>query len=481
MALPTNINNILNPRVVESSRIEFKEDWNPDNIMHSICAFANDIDNVSGGYIIIGIEEVDGRPKFPIKGLESRKIDTIQKEIIEYCNKSLEPRYIPNIEVVDFEEKKIIVLWIPAGAERPYKSKINTYLKGDTAKAYYIRKGSTTIKANSNDEKELFLLGGLQPFDDRANHKASLEDLKLPLIRSYLKEINSDLYQISESRSLYEIAQDMNLAEGPVENIKPKNVGLMFFTYNPEYYFPYAYIDLTNIPDPTGEGMIEMSFKGPLNYQYLDCMNYIKNNIIKEKVFKIQGQMEAKRVFNYRYEVLDEIIGNALLHKNYQIPEPISIRINLDSIEITSFPGIDVSISSGQIKNLSLRSTKYRNRRIAELLKELHIVEAKNTGYPTILKYSKINESPLPIIQTDDERTYVTVIIPINDNFIQSENEQLSTRDRIIRLLTIESLTLTELSVKMGYNTIPGSLKNALAKMVKENIIIYKNKHYYLK
>lgn len=380
MALPTNIHNILNPRIVESSRIEFKENWNLDNIMHSICAFANDTDNVSGGYIIIGIEDEDGKPKYPIKGLELNKIDLIQKEIIEYCNKCLEPRYLSYIEVVDFEQKNIIVLWIPAGAERPYKCKVNSYIKGDTSKAYYIRKGFTSIKANSNDEKELFLLGGLQLFDDRANHKAVLEDLKLPLIRTYLKEINSDLYQISESRNLYEIAQDMNLVEGPIENIKPKNVGLMFFTYNPEHYFPYAYIDLTNIPDPTGEGMIEVSFKGPLNYQYMDCMNYIKNNIIKEKVFKIPGQMEAKRVFNYRYEVLDEIIGNALIHKNYQILEPISIRINKDSIEITSFPGIDASIPFGQIKELTLRSTKYRNRRIAELLKELHIVEAKNTG-----------------------------------------------------------------------------------------------------
>ena len=57
MALPTNIQNILNPMVVESSRLEFKENWNPESIIHTICAFANDIDNVSGGYIIIGIKE----------------------------------------------------------------------------------------------------------------------------------------------------------------------------------------------------------------------------------------------------------------------------------------------------------------------------------------------------------------------------------------------------------------------------------------
>ena len=51
MAIPINIEDLINKRVVESTRIEFKSDWNPNPIIHSICAFANDIDNVGGGYI----------------------------------------------------------------------------------------------------------------------------------------------------------------------------------------------------------------------------------------------------------------------------------------------------------------------------------------------------------------------------------------------------------------------------------------------
>lgn len=377
--------------------------------------------------------------------------------------------------------KKVLILWVPAGSDRPYKCKINVYVKGDNAKAYYIRKGSTTIKANSNDEKELFLLSGLQPFDDRPNYKANLEDLNIPLIRSYLKEINSDLYEISSSRSLDELAQDMNISEGPIENRKPKNVGLMFFTYNPEKYFPYAYIELTNIPDPTGEGMEEVNFKGPLNIQYKDCMSYLRNNVIKEKVYKIPGEMEAKRIFNYRYEVLDEIIGNAILHKNYQLYEPISIRINKESIEITSIPGIDISISNGEINNLTLRSTKYRNRRIAELLKELHIVEAKNTGFPTVIKYSKINNSPLPIIKTDEERSYVTVIIPINEGFVIENNVKMKIADKIVLLLADRSMKLSEISKSLGYKSIPGSLKRVLERMLLEGKIEENDKKYSLK
>jgi hypothetical protein len=32
-------------------------------------SFANDIDNVGGGYIVVGVEEVDGSTVFPIKGI----------------------------------------------------------------------------------------------------------------------------------------------------------------------------------------------------------------------------------------------------------------------------------------------------------------------------------------------------------------------------------------------------------------------------
>ena len=61
MAIPVNIEDLINQRVVESTRIEFKSDFNPNAIIHSICAFANDIDNLGGGYIIVGVEEKDER------------------------------------------------------------------------------------------------------------------------------------------------------------------------------------------------------------------------------------------------------------------------------------------------------------------------------------------------------------------------------------------------------------------------------------
>ena len=62
MAIPIKINDLIDCRIVKSNRVEFKSDWNPTPIIHRICAFANDIDNVGGGYIVVGVEENAGTP-----------------------------------------------------------------------------------------------------------------------------------------------------------------------------------------------------------------------------------------------------------------------------------------------------------------------------------------------------------------------------------------------------------------------------------
>ncbi|WP_353963812.1 AlbA family DNA-binding domain-containing protein [Blautia intestinihominis] len=75
-----------------------KECWNPNDIIHTICAFANDFPNVNGGYLVIGIQSEDGIPILPPKGLPRNILDSVQQEIFQYCN-MITPRYIPRIEV----------------------------------------------------------------------------------------------------------------------------------------------------------------------------------------------------------------------------------------------------------------------------------------------------------------------------------------------------------------------------------------------
>ena len=103
MALPININQLLDGNTIEWERMEFKKGWNPQKIMESITAFANDINNWGGGYIIVGVEENDGRPILPPHGIDIHQIDKIQKELLRECNK-LKPPYFPIVEPVLYDE-----------------------------------------------------------------------------------------------------------------------------------------------------------------------------------------------------------------------------------------------------------------------------------------------------------------------------------------------------------------------------------------
>ena len=56
----------------------------------------------------------------------------------------------------------------------------------------------------------------------------------------------------------------------------------------------------------------------------------------------------------------------------------------------------------------------YRNRRIGDFLKELHLTEGRCTGVPKIHKAMKKNGSPPAIFETDDESHYFLTILPIH-------------------------------------------------------------------
>ena len=420
MAIPINISDLVNRRVIESARVEFKAIWNPEPILHTICAFANDMDNWGGGYIVIGVEEQDGAPSFPIAGITKNSVDKISKELINICN-MIEPRYIPVSDHIVFEDKNIIVLWVPGGANRLYKCPDR--LSKSSGKSCYIRRLSSTIKANARDEHELFALSEIIPYDDRANPKADVEDLRPALISNFLHEVKSGLYEASITLPLRALALDMRIAEGPSECMRPLNVGLMFFNDRPDIFFRYARIEVVDKPDETGTGMTEKTFFGPLDRQLRDALAYIQNYIVKEKVFKHATVAEAERINNFPYAAVEEALSNAVHHKDYQTPEPITVTVTPEKLEIISFPGPDRSISDESIKSLRMVATRYRNRRIGEFLKELHLVEGRNTGIPSMLRALEGNGSPPPLFETDADRSYFRVTLFIHGAFLP-DNKQ---------------------------------------------------------
>lgn len=471
MAMPINIKNLINCRVIESNRVEFISGWNPNPIIHSICAFANDIDNVGGGYIVVGVEENDGTPVLPVKGIPQERVDGILKELIGLCH-MIEPLYYPVVEPVLFQGKYIIVIWVSGGHGRPYKAAKDVHSDKST-KLYYIRKFSSTIVASPEEEKELFYISTDIPFDDRPNLAADVSDLDIGLMRSHLKEIGSSLYEHSLSMDALDIAKNMQLVAGPPEAVKPLNVGLLMFSERPEKYFRYARIEVVDIPDPTGTNMTEKVFTGPIQRQLSDALAFIKNYTLKEVVIKSADRAEATRISNYPYAAIEEILANAVYHRSYQEKEPITVRITSESIEITSFPGFDRSISDKDIAELRIRARVYRNRRIGDFLKELKLIEGRNTGFPNAIKALRANGSGMPRFEMDNERSFLSVTIPIHPYFLKaSSDKDTEYREKILEQLRTSPMNRTELAKALGMKGISRKLSAAVEQLIAEGKVV---------
>lgn len=477
MSIPINIENLILERIIESNRLDYKKSFDPNAVVHSICAFANDIDNTGGGYIIIGVEEENGKPKIPVIGIDSDKVDSILKDLIGYCNQ-IEPRYFPIVESVNFQGKTLIVIWCPAGYGRPYKVPENLFTK--SMKYYYIRKMNSSIRAKSEEERELFYISTDIPFDDRPNLTATIDDLDISLLRKHLYDCNSDLYERSLSMTTLEIAQSMQIVTGPDEYLRPRNIGLLMFNENPEKFFRGARIEIVDIPNPTGEGMVEKSFTGPIQRQLKDALMYINNYVLKEKVYKFEDKEEAKRIFNYPYRAIEELLTNAVYHKSYMVNEPITIRITPDELEITSFPGFDRSITDQNIKDFKIRSRIYRNRRIGDFFKELKLTEGRNTGIPNALVALKENGSEFPIFEMDPDRRYISVILKNNKVFNDKIDSKYKTtkrlskdkiKENILKVINEEPVSLNELSKRLNYKGISKSLTIAVKELEEDSYL----------
>jgi ATP-dependent DNA helicase RecG len=470
MALPIQVESLLEGTIVESARLECKADWNPEAVLRTVCAFANDIDNWGGGYLLIGVAEQNGILQVSDGGLSQSSVDRIMKELLN-TTKRIEPSYAPIAEPKEIRGGRVLVIWAPGGSNRPYRCPASL-AKEEKRKAYYIRRMASTVQATIEEERDLFALANQVPFDDRIHHGATLADLKLALIQSFLQDIRSDLLGMSGDMDFKDLCTRMRIADGPSEDLRPLNVGLLFFNDHPQRIFRYSRIEMAEFgDDPTGSRMTEKIFEGPLDHMLRDSLNYLKNMVIKERVIKVPGKPESERCFNYPFEAIEEAMANAVYHRSYELREPIEVRIFDDRIEILSYPGPDRSVSLEALRTFRVIARRYRNRRIGEFLKELRLTEGKGTGIPRILQSLRSNGSPDPAFETDEDRSYFLTTLRIHPFFHSdgsSAPESAEIEMRILNAIGREGVTRKQLAEKLGYRSRPASLTDAIDRMLLE-------------
>ena len=101
-------------------------------------------------------------------------------------------------------------------------------------------------------------------------------------------------------------------------------------------------------------------------------------------------------------DAVEEALANAVYHKSYELDKPIEVQIWPDAIEILSFPGPVPPVNARILaENQRIVARDYRNRRVGDFLKELHLTEGRGTGtclpvgkVPTIKRAMERNQSP---------------------------------------------------------------------------------------
>ena len=114
-------------------------------------------------------------------------------------------------------------------------------------------------------------------------------------------------------------------------------------------------------------------------------------------------------------------MAKAVFHKSWDDRNPIEVRINHNSIEVLNFEGPMPPITNADLKKSRVVSRHYRNRRIGDFLKEMHMTEGRSTGFPKIYQAVKRNDSPMPIFETDDRNMHFLATMPIHQAFVDEK------------------------------------------------------------
>ena len=415
--LPINVDGLLHCRAVESVRVEFKGGWDSRvtgyQVLKTICGFANDLQNLNGGYVVLGVADDGGAAVLPPLGLSSADIDAAQKWIRGNCNR-IDPVYQPVMSPEVVEDRHILVVWVPPSDTRPHSAPDGPA----KSRKYWIRLGSETVDAEANGVlQQLLALTARVPWDDRRASQARVQDLREAKVREYLQDVRSGLLSEPEAEEIY---RRMRITVPANDHEIPRNVGLLFFSDEPRRWFPGAWIEVVQFAaDRAGDVQEERVFRGSLVAQLHGCLDYLQG-LSAAHLQKEHDRSQVRGWVSYPLRALRETLVNAVYHRSYQpdAVEPTKVYFYPDRMEIVSYPGPVQGIEHRHLEaGATIPPAPPRNRRVGDFLKELGLAEQRLTGLPTVYRAMADNGSPVPRFDFDEGRTYFRATLPAHPEY----------------------------------------------------------------
>ncbi len=398
----------------ESERVEWKENVaDIEDIIKTSVAFANDYSNLGGGYIVCGAKESKdehGFQKLTETGLTSSRLKEIEGKLTTALREKVSPPLVPVVEEIPVNDgKRVLVFIIPAS-----KDAHNYRASGKDSSTYYIRIGRETREARNGLLRELLIQKKeIDPWDERINNTANLEDIDLIYLRAYLQEMKVwdptkalEDY-LSEKERISVFVPPLVEKEGMTTILKPRNFTLLMFSKNPLVFFRGAYTIFSiykgkDRSEPTAE---RHEITGNIVQQAKKCVELLnaESHTAFDKTGNIPNQLK------YPERALQEAVVNCLVHRDYEINQPTRITVFIDRIEVYSPGTLPRAIDKTKFREG--KATPYwRNQSLAHFFNKLQLAQAEGQGIATIIRTMREEGCPAPIFDIGSES--LTCILP---------------------------------------------------------------------
>ncbi|WP_101516771.1 RNA-binding domain-containing protein [Pseudomonas aeruginosa] len=331
----------------EDSRQQFKTDINnADALAAEIVAFSN----TAGGRIFIGVND-DGS----VRGLSGADVARLNMLIANVASQVVRPAVNPLTENVPHPAGTVLVLSIAEGVNKPYMDKNG---------AIWVKNGSDKRRATSREElQRLFQQAGLVHADETPVAGLSAGDVDLPYFETFFEQqFGEPLAQ--HNQPLPQLLTNMNLMNQGQLNV----AGGLLFAKSPHYALPAFVVKAvafvgTQIED---ERYIDSrDIAGKLADVFQQTLGFIVANTRAaqgEQGFNSQGQPEIPRI------VWEELVANALIHRDYFVSAPIRVLVFADRVEIISPGHLPNNLT---IENIKAGNSNMRNPILASFAAKL--------------------------------------------------------------------------------------------------------------
>ena len=314
----------------EDSSLQFKKNvTNGDSLSADMVAFSNG----AGGKMLIGIND-DGT----VAGLSGEDVRRINQLISNTASQNVQPAINPITENINTSNGLVMIVDIPSGINKPYQDKNGVF---------WVKSGADKRKATSREEiQRLFQKSNLLHADEIPVSGATIADLDLEYFKVFFQRRFGKILD-NEKLSLPKILENMNLLKDGSLTVS----GTLLFADTPQYKLP-AFIVKAGAFDANDLSTTQYNdsrdIAGKLSDVFRQTVNFIVSNLRH-----VQGDQGINSVGipEISPEVIEELISNALIHRDYFISAPVRVFIFRNQVEIISPGNLPNNLTVENIKN----------------------------------------------------------------------------------------------------------------------------------